>query len=240
MSTRAHHGLLLAGGGGGVSADPYFSNVVSLLHFEGANGSTTFTDQKGKTWTANGGAALSTAQTMWGAASLLCDGDGDYISAPASVDFSLTPSGDFTVEFWLYLTDKDNGDGNSVICVGNSAGYWQILVRQSGITINTRNSTGGAFNDIFASQTLTNGVWRHYAWTRESGTNRVFYNGTQLSTSGNIASALTQGNNNIYVGANYNGGTTSLAGYLDDVRITKGVARYTSNFTPPAAAFPDS
>lgn len=222
------------------ATDPDFSSVVSLLHFDGADGSTTIVDVTGKSWSATGNAQLDTAQKKFGTASLLTDGAGDYISTSSSTDFSLTASGDFTVEFWLYLTDKDNSDGNAVVCVGNASGYWQFLVRSNQIQINLRNATGGAFSDLTASQTLANGQWHHYAWTRASGTNRLFYDGVQLTTSGSLPSNPTQGTHAAYVGANYNGGATSTAGQIDDVRITKGVARYTSNFTPPTAPFPDA
>ncbi len=214
--------------------DPYWANVSSLLHFDG-----NITDQKGKTWTAQGGAAPSAVQAKWGSGSLLCDGNGDYLSTPTNTDFNIT-GGDFTVEFWLYLSDKDNTDGNTVVCVGNSSGYWQILVRSNNLNVNIRNSADSTFSTLNAPQTLVNNSWHHWAWTRASGVNRVFYDGTSLGLTGSLPSSFTQGSHAAYIGANFNGGTSSTHGYIDDLRITKGVARYTANFTPPSGPFPDS
>lgn len=216
-------------------SDPYWANVVSLLHFDG-----NLTDERGKVWTANGNAAVSSVQAKWGSGSLLCDGNGDFLSTPANADFSLTASGDFTVEFWLWLIDKDNNDGNTVMCVGNSTGYWQIVVRDNNFRLNVRRASDGAFSDLNGPLTLVNNSWHHYAWTRASGTVRLFYDGTQLGTTGSFPTNPTQGSNAAYIGANFNGGTSSTHGYIDDVRITKGVARYTANFTPPSGPFPNS
>lgn len=233
--------LLMAGAGAPPGpTDPNFSSVVSLLHFDGSNGSTTFTDQKGKSWSATGGAALSTARQKWGTASLLCDGAGDFISSASNSDFNITQSGDFTVELWLNLTDKDNSDGNAILCVGAASGYWQLLIRSNVFQINIRNSSGGAFSDLIASTTLVNDTWEHFAWVRSGTTYYLFRNGVQLSTTGSLPSTFTQATFPTYIGANYTGGASSTGGYIDDVRITKGVARYTANFTPPTAAFPDA
>jgi hypothetical protein len=80
--------------------DPNFGSVVALLHFDGTNGSTTFTDQKGNTWTAVSGAKISTAQSKFGGASLLLNGSSDYATVPnfAGLDFG---SGNFTIEGWV-------------------------------------------------------------------------------------------------------------------------------------------
>ena len=75
------------GCGGGGGTDPNFSSVTSLLHFDGVDASTTFTDVKGKTWTASGSAQLDTAQAKWGPSSLLL-GSGAYISRRAIVGAS--------------------------------------------------------------------------------------------------------------------------------------------------------
>ena len=80
--------------------DPHWSNVVALLHLDGANGSATFTDQKGHTFTAGGSATLSTAQQKFGSASLVLNGSTQYITSATSADWEMG-SGDFTIEMWV-------------------------------------------------------------------------------------------------------------------------------------------
>ncbi|MGQ3180207.1 MAG: hypothetical protein ACT6SC_21675, partial [Blastomonas fulva] len=81
--------------------DPYFGNVVSLLHFNGTSGSTTFTDQKGRAWTGFGNAQITTAGSVFGGGALALDGNGDWIETATSTDFVF--AGDFTIECWLRL-----------------------------------------------------------------------------------------------------------------------------------------
>ena len=76
------------------------SYTKALLHFNGSDTSTTFTDESGKTWTGAVTAQLDTAQKKFGTASLLLDGDSDYISTPDHADFDVG-SGDFTIDFWV-------------------------------------------------------------------------------------------------------------------------------------------
>lgn len=213
-------------------------NTMSLLHLDGANASTFIPDVAGKAWTVAGNAQISTAQSQFGGASLLLDGAGDYITTVSNADFNVAPAGDFTVEFWLYLNNKDNTDGNAIFCVGDATGYFQLLVRSNTFQVNVRNASDGAFHDLIAAQTLTNGVWAHYAFTRAGSTYRLFYQGALLTPSTNtLPSSFTLGGNAAFVGANYTGGVTSAAGYIDELRVSKGIARYTANFTPPAAPF---
>src|SRR5690606_34123168 len=80
------------------STDPYWSSVSSLLHFNGSNGSTTFTDEKGVGWTASGDAEISTAQSKFGGSSLSLDGTGDWLDA-SNAGFTFG-TGDFTIEAW--------------------------------------------------------------------------------------------------------------------------------------------
>jgi hypothetical protein len=94
--TRAITGYAQGGGGGG-STDPYWSSVVSLLHFDGANASTTFTDQTGKTWSAYGGVQIDTAQSKFGGASGLFNGASDYITTPSTAELTFGAGDD---SFW--------------------------------------------------------------------------------------------------------------------------------------------
>ena len=103
---------------GGPPVDAYFSDVVLLLHMGGTDGSTTFTDEKGHTVTANGDAQIDTAQSKFGGASALFDGSGDYLSVADSADFEFGSS-DFTIDGWVrlhgYATLNGSHYGSAVV-----------------------------------------------------------------------------------------------------------------------------
>jgi hypothetical protein len=212
--------------------DPDFASVSLLLPFEGANGSTVFTDKSNNslTVTANGDAQVSTAQSKFGGSSALFDGSGDYLSVASSSVFGFG-TGDFTCECWVYLTSLTDQNildfrptGTAVVWVWNISGSALGMYTPSGTIV--RGAT-----------TLTAGTWYHAAITRQSGTIRQFLNGA-LDGSGTNTSDFQSSRPLIVGGSPGVGGFFN--GYIDDLRITKGVARYTGNFTPPTARFPTS
>lgn len=226
---------LLAGGGAATPTDPFWSNVVALLHMDGANGSTTFTDEKGHTFTANGNAQLSTAQFKFGTASMLNDGNGDYLSTATSADFSMD-AGDFTVEGWYYrtaslsnafLADFRVAGGNSFVIWGSQGSNVNRLCYS--------DQGGGGF--VAGTNQFPADTWAHWAVTRSGTTVRGFISGAlEFSTTDSRTMATPQG---IYLGSS-TAASQGVTGNLDEVRITKGVARYTGAFTPPTTAFPNS
>jgi hypothetical protein len=207
------------------TGDDDFASVSLLLHMDGSNGSTTFTDSSSNAFavTANGNAQISTAQSKFGGASGLFDGTGDFLSFS---EIAIGSSQDVTLECWIYL--------NSVSDVGifgtSFSGNWQLLSVMSGKLSAYWN--GPEPQEPTAS--ITTSTWYHVAITRASGTLRLFVDGVlRDSKSGSTSNtSASQVGVNIYRGA--------LNGYVDDARITIGVARYTANFTPPTAAFPDA
>ncbi len=212
-----------AGGGGG---DPDFANVVLLMHCDGTDGSTTFTDSSGsaKTLTANGNAQIDTAQSQWGGASALLDGTGDYVSAASSTDFEFG-SGNVTIEGWLRLSDVANfsvfytQDGNTSLHVDADRWVWRA------------NNT----NVFVTADTIPANTWFHFAFVRNGTTSRVYRDAVMVATGTSVDCANS--NSAIRIGTGYQ----SLTGHIDELRITKGVARYTSaGFTVPTAAFPNS
>ena len=210
-----------------IPVDPQFGSVSLLLHGNGTNGSTTITDSSPspKIVTAVGNAQLSTAQSKFGGSSIAFDGSGDYLQASSA---TLDPGGDFTVEAWAYL---------SVF-----TGYQMLFSTR---IINTGSSFGIDDNGKIAAYSNASGVssssfdmplsiWTHLAYTYSSGRLYMFVNGANVY---NSVRSFT-GNTQTWVGTS-NGNGEYWNGYIDDLRITKGVARYTSNFTPPTAPFPD-
>lgn len=229
---------MLMGAGGGAT-DPYYSSVSLLLHMDGSNGSTTFTDNSPspKTVAANNGAQISTSVIKYGTGSVTLNGGGENLSVVSNAVFGYG-TGDFTIEFWVY--NVGGSGARTIISNLTSTSSTNPHLYYDG-SLQIYYYTAGA-NRITSSATSAN-TWYHVALCRASGSTRLFINGSQ--------SGSTYSDSNDYgataplgIGTYWNGGapvsSSTLAGYIDDVRITKGVARYTANFTPPAAAFPNS
>lgn len=210
--------------------DPDFANVASLLHFDGADGSTTFTDVKGKTWTATGSAQLDTDQARFGPSSLKI-GLGDSIETAGASDFAFG-TGDFTIEFFARrrVTGSTNVDW---VTWGPN---WDIYSSTDG-SILVWNGSANLITS--AAGVITVGNWHHVAVTRSSGTVRLFVDGVQRggnSTGNTVNFTSTQP---FYLGF-YPPNLRRLDGWIDEFRVTNSVARYTANFTPPSAPFPDA
>ncbi len=213
--------------------DQYYNSCSLLLHCDGINGSTTFTDNSPspKTVTSNNGTAISTVQSKFGGASAFFDGTNDYLSTPNTV--SNFGTDDFTIECWFYRVSTNS------ILISNATGadnnYFAINADASNAVIQIRDNSSQAF--AYGPSTTLN-VWNHIAVTRNAGTVRVFVNGVS-GTPVSITKSFTS-RSTIIGGFLYTGFEGYFNGYIDEIRITKGVARYTSNFTPSSVAFPNN
>lgn len=209
-------GLMSLGAGGGGS-DPFFSSVVALLKLDAS-----LADVTGKTWTATGTATITTAQSQFGGASLEMTDSGTNRIDATSTDFDFG-TGDYTIEGWFRPNANSNRSffsfGARLVYVAGT--LWAYFDGT------TNRITGGsvAVND-----------WSHVAMTRESGTTRLFVNGTQVGSNYTETAAINPGA--MRLGA-YNAGNPAGTFY-DEFRVTRGVARYTSNFSVPTAPFPTS
>jgi hypothetical protein len=233
------------------NVDEFFSSVSLLLHMDGSNGSTTFTDSSGtpKTVTANGDAEISTAQSKFGGASGYFSGGANRLSIPDSEAF--TASGDdFTIEAWLRPTawaagwDANHWCGQANNIANNNNRSWSCLIHD-GIA-GFYYTTDGVTDRIhpFSAAAVELDSWFHMAVSIQSGVARVFVNGVVVGAH-TLAGAIFNSTADVVVGTfgkyaedGYPG--LSFTGYIDDLRITKGVARYTAAFTPPTSVFPDS
>jgi hypothetical protein len=178
-----------------------------------------------------GNAQIDTTIKKFGTGSLEFDGTGDWLLVPDSIDQRLG-TGNFTIECWLYLSAT--GAARGIVGKGTSTTGWLLSTNSSNAVVFTYGTS-----TITSTGTLSGTTWYHIAVVREgTGTNqtKIYIGGTNDGT-GTVSTDFTQ-TNAAYVGANRTGGD-ALNGYIDDLRITKGVARYTANFTPPTAAFPD-
>jgi hypothetical protein len=206
--------------------DPEWANVSLLLRMDGSNGATTFTDlsSNAHTITVGGNAQVTTTDPKFGTGALLLDGAGDYLQTPAHSSFAFG-TGDFTVECWFYPNSVGDNDGLFTIGAQLHAAVYQS---------NWYAGTAGASGDIYGTAFANS--WQHFALTRSGSTMRLFVNGTQLSFASNSTNLTS---NQLFIGYYYDS-SFAWVGKIDEFRVTKGVARYTANFTPPTAAFPTS
>jgi hypothetical protein len=181
-----------------------------------------------------GNAQISTAQSKFGGSSILFDGTGDWLLSPNNVNLQLG-TGNFTVEFWVYLASGDTGSNRGLVAKGGASTGWLVSLNTTEKVVFTYTTS-----TITSSGAISTNAWNHIAVVREgTGSNqtKIYINGTNDGT-GTVSTDFNQ-TEVLYVGANRVAGDP-MKGYIDDLRITKGVARYTTTFTPPAAAFPTS
>jgi hypothetical protein len=208
-------------------------NTKLLLHFEGPSGGTTFLDHSGygRTVTGNGSIALASSPVKMGKGSLAFNGSTQYATVAHSSDWEFG-SGNFTVEWWEYRTG-----GGCAIARDFSTLYCPFLFSYGSTRLVYMCSAAGSW-DIANGRsfgTVTNNVWQHLAITRNGTVFRTFLNGVQQDSWTSSAS-LAANSNPLCIGAAQSG--TYFSGYMDDLRITKGVSRYDANFTAPEAPFP--
>lgn len=229
--------LALLNGGGGGSGPTRF-----LAHFDGTDGATSFIDSSSYNVpiTTVSTAQLSTTIKKFGSASLYLPANTAYATVPVTTaNFA---GQDFCIELWVYPVTKGG--------VGNVIGHSGASVTLDGFALqwdSTPTDTvrflsgylgGGAWTlDQTSVLTVALNTWTHIAVTREGQILRVFINGV-IAISINSAATLwyEQGGGTFRIGAGY-GNNRFGVGYIDEVRIVKGSAVYTENFTPPTAPF---
>ena len=180
-----------------------------------------------------GNAQVSTAVKKWGASSVAFDGTGDYLLIPSTNAPTQFGSQDFTIEMWIYSTSIGNQQmifSNRIAASGNTHFDWQIFTSKLYWGTTSTNVCVGVTN-------LSSNTWYHIAVSRIGTTTRQFINGvldvsstTSYTLSGNAVTNI--GTNGTYAPTLY-----PFVGYIQDVRVSKGVGRYSGNFTPPTAAF---
>lgn len=183
-----------------------------------------------------GNAQVSTAQAKFGTTSMYFDGTGDWLYRPYSALFPFG-TGDFTIE-WFMNPDASQNNFSGIFNFQSGSTYFiahnNLTSYPNLITVFVDTYSPGT-RVLTGTTTLSSGTWYHVAITRASGTWRLFVNGSlEGSTYSNSAEPVPS-NGNLYIGQ---GNAVGYKGYIDEFRITKGYARYTANFTPPAAAFP--
>lgn len=215
--------VLATGTINGVDADGKFYVNGNLTGLE------TAATRGGKTVVANGNAQLSTTIKKFGSTSLALDGTGDYASIAAQNDFGFG-TGDFTVEGWIYKTTaggtfldfRAGASNDNAVALGiQGTGEPYIYV-------------SGAYQ-ITSASAIANNTWVHLAYVRNGTTGTLYVDGTSVgswtdNTDYGVAKPLV-------IGSVYTGTAGFITGYVDEVRVSKGLARYTANFVPALAEF---
>lgn len=187
------------------------------------------------------GTTVSTATFKYGTSSVSFNGSSNYISLPVNSAIQLGAS-NFTYETWLYVNAIGSRQ-NFAYINGNTSGFAALSVNilANGKLACAASETGAIwkFEDLTGIGTaLSINTWYHVAVVRNGATITVYLNGVSIGTYSLTASGTslmtTYTLNQIGV---YNTNNYYFNGYLDDLRITKDIARYTANFTPPTTSF---
>jgi hypothetical protein len=183
-----------------------------------------------------GTAKLSTAQYKYGGTSIYSDGSSSsWVLIPFGQHLNLSSgSPDWTLECWVYVNSFSNAP--FVFNKGGVAATYYtnygFAISDAGLAYMHLGNNSGETSYNFG--TISTGIWYHLAGTRSGSTIRTFLNGT-LVTNTSIGTTMSDNGEALYVGCLKNLTTNVLNGYVDDLRITKGYARYTTTFTPPTA-----
>jgi len=213
-------------------------NNVLMISGEGADASTSVIDECGKVVTVNGGAQIDTAQFKFGQSSILFDGSGDYLTLADSADWDFG-SGDFTIDFWVRFNSFQASGYQMLVTRWTAAKISWIVLHYNTISdrwlhfgYSTNGSSGSYFNWNWDPALNT---WYHVTIVRNGNDCKGFVNGVQVGSTGDLSGVtMFSTDTGIYIGQSTD--LTSgfeLNGWLDDIRISKGIARWTSAFTPP-------
>ena len=213
-----------------------------LLHLDGTNGSAFWPDASAspKLVTPNGGVRVDTAQSRFGGGSGLFDGLDGYLSAPASADWNFG-SGDFTIDAWVRfdglpalgafqtLVAQADGANHASFSLNNAAGQLQWWLSCS-------NAPATVFDMAFNTTVVTD-AWYHVAMVRQSNTWSCYQDGLRVGQEADDLDSFPELGLPLLIGSSWNDGF--LDGSLDEVRISKGLARWTAEFIPPALPYSD-
>jgi hypothetical protein len=207
----------------------------ALLHMDGADASTTFTDESGKAWTPHNHAQIDTAQSVFGFASGLFDGTDDYLSTAdhddwylgtgaMTVDFRIRfvglPSNSFQMVYSQWASDTDEQYFGLFDSSGTKT--WKLKL-DSTIVLNV----GG--------MTINTNTWYHVALIRTGNDWKVFQDGTQVGSTATNGIAVDDIGAELFLGSHRGGNCVN--GWIDEFRWSKGIARWTTTFTPQTYAY---
>jgi len=213
--------------------DPYYNNVVLLMHLDG-----TYADSSSKTTAITSGGTLITTNSKFGVGSISFANSS--FTTPSSSNFVFS-NNNFTIEFWIYITTAPTGSwglmGNNT--ANNNAAGWGIYFNAT--TNVVINMFGSNLPNIPSWNASWLNTWTHFALVRNTTTVLFYVNGIVLATNTVPMSPIDTGTTNTLSFGNWPAvAITGFTGYMDEIRVTNGVARYIANFVPQNAPFPNS
>ena len=210
-------------------------DVSIMLHMNGADASTTFTDETSKTWTVSGDSQIDTAQSKFGGASGLFDGTGDYISTPDHDNFNVG-SGDFTIDFWIRFNGALPGSSYPFGQTDSPVTDGFCFCQQSNTDMNFIYTTNGSDQTTIGTgnDSLVSGgnTWQYIAFVRSGSTFTIYVDGVAETTADFTGLTLRNSSRDFVIGK-AGDGAGNINGWIDEFRFIKGRALYTAAFTPP-------
>lgn len=188
--------------------------------------------------TLGGDAVASTAQYKYSTHSIAFDGTGDYLEIPYSDEIMRWWDTDYTMEYWIRANafgQTNEGKTNFMThgTLNSTTDYWSMGPTNSGGI--KWYWWSGAQNEFFTSTAITLNTWHHLAFVYDKSTTtaKIYIDGTLEASTTVSTTPQVDSTYPLYIG---HGANAAFNGYIEDFRISKGIARYSTNFTPPSAA----
>lgn len=227
------------------TASLLLDNAIHLLiHFDGDDAATTYTAETGQTVTFEGTAQLDVDTKKFGSASLLLDGNSDYVTVPDSANWDFA-AGDFTIDCWAYL-DEAMGTARCLASFGGGVNNWNTtngIEWMFSIEANEKlyfgyNDAGSGVNCYSTEAIDVDAGLHHFSVIRNGNTLTLRVDGVTVGTSDMTGVTITSiaTPTNLEIGHQIGVGEF-WKGWIDEPRISKGVARWVADFTPPVAAY---
>ena len=214
--------------GSTAATDPNFSSVVLLLPFDG-----NYSDASpnGVTVTVVGSPSFSSSVAKFGESWLTTDGGSNYLTIPGS---SLNIGTTFTVEGWVRTTQSASQQYVFERRDSGNAAFFELQLNSSSNIVTVRSGGTGRSYSI----TVSTNTWYHFAIVGDGSNTYLYWDGTQQSPAIAASNAGSTSDGQLTIGRSFFSATAEFRGYIDDLRITAGVARYSTSFTPPTSAYP--
>lgn len=207
--------------------------TASLLHFNGSNLGTVFTDESGKAWAAGGNACTKIDAYKFSPTSLYLDGAGDYVSTADHADFYLV--GNFTLDCWIRFADFPVAGGYYQLFEQfQGANDWQTLCFTNAAGVHSFNwqiKTGGVDNVNFTRNPASNlslNTWYHFRICRYGNDYKMYLGGVKLGATENDASAVPNYTGTVYIGS-HAAAASYFNGWIDEFRLINGKAMVTGD-----------
>lgn len=215
------------------------SSIKLLMHFDGLNNSQVFIDATGKTVTAYGNTIISTAQSKFGGTSSYFDGNGDYLKLQPNNDFNFG-AGDFTIDWWEYrISTRDQmtsiGNDGTLTGTGMLINYHDGVEGTTKIYVYWTDGTSSSYT--FYQGAAKTGGWHHFAVIRKNNILYGFVDGVKILEAQNVTKSISNFANFVIGRWSPNFSSSHLNGYIDELRVSKDIARWTENFTPQSAPY---